>query len=95
MMYFTIFASVVVSILLVFFLLLHFKYDDASTSLKITMSIMVALLALTDMAMLFATFLIIKRKRDNIKASFDHYVEEQVSSSGIGVVIFNSEQDII
>lgn len=95
LMYFTIFASVVVTIILTFFLLLHFEFTTASTTLKTWVSILIALLSLTDVAMLFATYLIIKRKRENIKASFDHYVEEQVSASGIGVLIFNNDQDII
>ena len=37
----------------------------------------------------------VKRKRETIKKSFDSYIEESVSQAGVGLIILNSDSDII
>lgn len=61
----------------------------------LVLTAIVSVLALTDVAMLAATYIIIKRKREEIRGSFDYFVEEEVSASGVGVIIYSAEEDII
>ncbi len=46
-------------------------------------------------ALLFVMNFVRKRKREEIKKSFDYYVENLVSVSGIGLIAFNEDSEII
>ena len=64
-------------------------------------SIRYALIGITT-ALVFSVFLIgifamfyIKRKRENIRKSFDSYVDKSVSTAGVGLIVFNDSSEII
>ena len=62
---------------------------------KYSITVLVSLMFLVDFALVATSAISIKKKREIIKKSFDSYVEQSVSTAGVGLIIFNDSSDII
>lgn len=91
---FSVLSGIFVAILIVFFLLINFYFEMPSKE-KLVASIFTAVLAIADLLILGASYFVIKRKREDIKKSFDYFVENQISNTGVGAIIYNNDSDII
>lgn len=58
------------------------------------LSLVSFLLASDFIVLIISSFLLIK-KRENIRESFDLYIEESISIAGVGLIVFNEAKDII
>ncbi|MCK5867111.1 MAG: hypothetical protein KAG14_01800, partial [Mycoplasmataceae bacterium] len=75
-------------------LLVVFLSDSVTHERYILTGILTAL-AFSVFAIGMAAIFYIKRKRENIRKSFDSYVDKSVSTVGVGLIIFNDSSDII
>ncbi|WP_168388344.1 DHH family phosphoesterase [Mycoplasma marinum] len=64
-------------------------------STRLLLLILFSLMFMFALTLKLATIFGIRKQRVEIKKSFDYYIEELISTTGIGVIIFNSEGMII
>ncbi len=52
-------------------------------------------LVFANIFILFFSYLYVKRKREKIEKSFDYYIDSMVATTGVGLIAFNSDGDVI
>ncbi|NQZ65700.1 MAG: DHH family phosphoesterase [Mycoplasmatales bacterium] len=75
-------------------LLIILDSNMSSMSKYFSVTLLIILILSVFATIILATFMIVK-KRENIRKSFDSYIEESISTVGVGLVIFNDSADII
>ena len=69
--------------------------SDMSTTLKYVIVGLATFMIVSNVIVIAATINSTKRKREDIKRSFDSYVEESVATTGVGLIIFDNDQNIV
>ncbi len=54
-----------------------------------------SVLVFANLAIALFSFLYVKRKREKLEKSFDYYVDSMVATTGVGLIAFNEEGDVI
>ena len=78
-----------------FITLLITEFPEIPYLHKIIASSLVFLVVFLISLNLFSNYFLVKRRREDIKDSFDYYIETQIASSGAGAIIFNKKDEII
>ena len=71
------------------------QFDEITYEYKIMIGAITFVIVLLLNFSLLLNFIFTKIRRDNIKGSFDYYIEKQISHSGIGAIIFDKNDEII
>lgn len=87
-------ASILISFLIVMIILIN-TYFVISDNHKIILLILLSLVIVFNICLAFSAYFAIKKRRENIKQSYDFYVENMINTTGIGVIIFNSDGEVI
>ena len=66
-----------------------------SETIAIWIISIVTMLVLANFVIFIVSYLYVSRKREKIKKSFDYYVDTMVASTGVGLVTFNSDGEIV
>lgn len=70
-------------------------YFEISNSHKVTLLVLIFTMIVFNIILAFITNLTIKKRREDIKHAYDFYIENMVTASGVGVIIFNSDGEVI
>lgn len=87
-------AIVLIAFLIIIIILIN-TYFNISDNHKIVLLILISVAIIFNISLAFSSYFAIKKRRENIKQAYDFYVENMISSSGIGVIIFNSDGEVI
>ncbi len=94
----TITLWILAALLITFFILiisLINTYFEISTSHKVILLIFLSIMIIFNIVLVFTTYLIFKKRREDIKQAYDFYIENMVTSSGVGVIIFNNDGEVL
>lgn len=69
--------------------------QNIDSNLKLIIIILNSVLVLFNLIFMFYLFKKLKRKREEIAGSFDYYVEELVSVTGVGLITYSEDGEII
>lgn len=70
-------------------------FFEISNYHKTILLIFLVFVILFNIFLSFTSYLYLKSRREDIKQAYDFYIENMVSSSGLGVIIFNSDGEVI
>ena len=86
-----IFSTVLFTAYVAFAVLINLQFDHD----RLIIFIMVTFIYATNFILMGASYLLLKRKREKIRKSFNFYIENLISRTGVGIISFNDEGEII
>ena len=87
-------SSIIASIILIFFILLS-TYFSFPNNEKVVVSVLFMISAALIISIMMIGYWTIKKRKEVLEESFYKNIEERTAASGLGVLIFNEDQEII
>ena len=90
------FFIIALLIMIPYSILVYFIFNtDISAFVRMTSITLITVMLLPIFIITFLAIIYVRKKRETIIQSFDSYVETMISQTGVGVLIFNDEFEIV
>lgn len=86
-----IFSGAIFLTYIAFAILVNFEFEDD----RLTLFIIGTIIFASNFILMAASYLLLKRKREKIRKSFNYYIENLVSTAGVGLISFNDSGEIL